>query len=284
MSYRCPETPSTLWPAQENQQLLIFMVVLNSLSLILGSFTVLLQLLIKKIHSIKTMSFYFCASTTMTHFWILFGPMVGMDNLRSHNSFLCALQGAFLGFSVFSSVIWFCWISIQLYTVMVLDQHKISHVWAHISSWGIPIAITIIDLSLPGMAFRELWCWVPTCQKGLWEWLFYAPALLILLIVALLWTRSLILVLQVSKKMETRAFMIQNFLGVFIFFVSYTFQGAHRLYLILQSPSWLLEMIHVITISWMGVVCFFVFGITPHNIDSLKAKFCKSVKHVIQEY
>jgi len=131
------------------------------------------------------------------------------------------------------------------------------------------------------MVFRELWCWVPNCNSGLFEWLFYAPTLAIVIIVSIMWIRSLIKVFQYSKRSETKTFMIQNLIGVFILSISYTFQAGHRLYLISleeDTPStYSLELIHLISMSWLGIVCFFVFGITTHNIDTFKSRFCREV-------
>jgi len=270
----------------DNQPLQAIMQILNFISLFLGCLTIILLLLIKKKHLFKTMSFYFCTSTTMTHLGFLVGPLLGMETLQKRDSMWCTVQGSWLQFFVTASVCWFGWISIQLYTVMVLEQsqNKTRLLWQHISCWGLPLLLTIIDLAVPGMVFREFWCWVPPCDDGLWEWLFYGPVLVILFVVALLWIRSLVKVLQYTTKVETKAFMIQNFLGVFILFASYTFQGGHRLYLLVEPPMLLLEYIHVITISWMGTLCFFVFGITPHNMESLRSKCCvKKEKKIIQE-
>jgi len=270
---RCPlNPPSPVWTGEQNTIIMNVLVFLNSVSLVLGTITVLLLVLFKKKFT-KTLSFYYCAVTTITHFGLLLGPMVGMDVLRKHNSLACAIQGAVLQFFVFSSVCWFLWLSIQLYASIVLEQNKTYLMGAHIFSWGFPLFITMLDLALPGMVFREIWCWVPNCNNGLFEWLFYGPTLVIVFIVACLWIRSLGKVLQFSSRPETRAFMIQNLVGVFILFISYTFQAAHRIYLLKGDATFTLELIHLISMSWLGIVCFFVFGITNHNLETIKAKF-----------
>jgi len=248
--------PSPVWSGEQNAIIMNVLVLVNSVSLVLGIITVLLLVLFKKKFS-TTLSFYFCAVTTITHFGLLLGPIVGMDVLRKRNSFACAIQGAVLQFFVLSSVCWFLWLSIQLYASIVLEQNKTYILGAHIFSWGFPLIITIIDLALPGMVFREIWCWVPNCEYGLFEWLFYGPTLIIVVIVACLWIRSLIKVLQFSSRPETRTFMIQNFVGVFVLFISYTFQAAHRLYLLSGHATFTLELIHLISMSWLGIVCFF---------------------------
>jgi len=277
---KCPLIQDTReWSSEENRLLVSVMVWLNTVSLILGLWTVGILFFLKK-NFLKTFSFYFCLVTSITHLGLLIGPMVGMDALKSHNSYACASQGAVLQFFVMSSVCWFFWLTIQLHSVIVLEhaQSRTNLLAAHIFSWGLPLIITVIDLALPGMVFRELWCWVPNCEKGLFEWLFYVPTMIIVIIVAFMWIRSLVKVFQYSKRTETKTFMLQNLLGVFILFISYTYQAGHRLYLISLDKNtpgtYSLELIHLISMSWLGTVCFFVFGFTTHNIDTFKTKVC----------
>jgi hypothetical protein len=252
------------------------LITINSISLVLGGITVIMQLILKK-QFFRTMSFYFCAVTTLLHLCLLIGPMIGFDNLMKYNSFSCALQGAILQFLVFSSVCWFFWIAVQLYIVVVLEtsnHYTTGFIWAHIISWGCPLLIVVIDLAIPGMSFKELWCWVPDTIDGLWEWIFYVPTLLVLLAVACLWFISLIKVFQYSKKSSTKTFILQNIVGVFLIFISYTIQFVHRFFIFAhKNPPPGLVLAHVIALGSFGSICFFVFGATTQNLNAIKSRF-----------
>jgi len=232
------------------------------------------------------MSFYYCTLTTLVHLVLLLGPMVGWEDLKKE-SYSCQFQGAFLQFLVSSSVCWFFWIGVQLYTVVVLEQsnyYKRGFFWAHFISWGFPTITTILDLAIPGMHYIELWCWVRfDCYNGLFEWIFYLPVMLILVAVACQWIISVFKVFQHVKVVSTKSFIIQNIIGVFIIFISYSLQAAHRLYILERTTTYLFEVIHIVSLGSQGSLCFFVYGTTMQNLQAIRSKFKQFQEIVNQE-
>jgi len=249
-------------------------VSINSVSLIFGALTVIVHKAFKK-NLMGCMSLHFSVATTVVHAALLVGPIVGYEHLENEG-ILCQLQGAILQTFTFSSVLWIFFIAFELYLFVVWEyNHKTLKksllITFHAIAWGLPLLTALILLGGPGMTHRNYWCWVKPDNGGVWQWAcFYGPIVISLILVAIFWTNSIIKVSQYIKRLKTKAYITQSIIAVFIFFASYILQFAHRVYNVFDINYFGFEISHVISLGSSGILCFFVYGLTHHNITECK--------------
>jgi len=246
-------------------------IVVNSLSAFFGTLTIIILLSFKK-ESQNSSSLFFSLVTTLAHLSFLIGPLSGP--MLQTSPLLCTVQGTLLQFTNLSGACWFLWISLQLYLVVVWDHSydKINRSLIlpfHGFAWGFPTIMTVLQLSWPGMTFRIYWCWVKPINFGIWEWAcFYGPIFVLLTLVAFFWCISIYKVSRYITQFKTRAYLTQSMIGVFTIFLSYALQATHRIYILHYPNSFGFQMAHTVASGCMGMLAFFVFGVTPHNVKA----------------
>jgi len=138
---------------------------------------------------------------------------------------------------------------------------------------------TILQLAVPGMVLRDLWCWVDPMSNGLYEWLpFYGPIMILLSAVALFWIIAIVKVSQHIKLFKTKAYMVQSMAGVLVFFVCYVMMASHRVYNVYVDHNFTYELLHVISLGSLGTLAFFVFGLTHQTVRGVVGLFNRGKK------
>lgn len=123
-------------------------------------------------------------------------------------------------------------------------------------------------------------CWVSNETYGVWELAcFYIPIMLLLGLTSYLWFAVILRVCKISTQFKTVSYSIQSVLIIFFLSTSYAFQCAHRIYNHTGRDSFTLELLHTITLSSIGIVVFFVYGLNYDNVQlyiRLAKKCCSS--------
>jgi len=145
----------------------------------------------------------------------------------------------------------------------------VSFTYFYFFGWAFPLITTIPPLAAQKMETRNLWCWVSNEANGVWELTcFYIPIMLILGITAVLWFTVIIRVCKISTQFKTVSYSIQSVLIIFFLSISFIFQCAHRIYNHTSGrDSFTLELLHTITLSSIGMVVFFVYGLNYDNVQ-----------------
>jgi len=236
------------------------------------------------------------------HAALLMTPVFGLHYFEITGSFLCNLQGFLLQWFTLSTGCWIFCLAWQFYLAVVWDkpQDFIRPLPTHMFAWLVPLATAVVPLAARQITPRGVWCWVTDGEGGLWQWvLFYIPILSFTIVMMFLWVSALVRVWQLLKKQKTRFYFVKNIVGGFIFFLSFAFQCAHRIFQSVHSPAppngtnydyflnndvqitstdslsdfyWL--MAHVLVMSVLGTVGFFTYSINSISLSVLRRTIC----------
>jgi len=248
---------------------------LNWISLLCALFVVVTHLLFKREFP-RSMPLQLSSVTCILHSALLIGAIAGYESLSSlpnepPNPF-CYVQAIILQFASMASGCWLLNISIHLYITCVRrwlaqDIRKIIPC-IHIFGWIFPLITAIPPIIVNEIALRGTWCWISGNHHGAWEFAcFYAPMIIILLVTSVLWFSVVISVCKVSTQFKTMSFTIQNVLIVFILSIGFAVQCAHRIVNVLERDNFLLEAVHTVSLSTIGIFVFLVYGINYDNVQ-----------------
>jgi len=148
--------------------------------------------------------------------------------------------------------------------------------YIHVFGWIFPLVTTIPPLFMNEIARRGSWCWISRNHNGAWEFAcFYAPMILILFVTSILWINVLISVCKISTQFKTMSYIAQSVLIVFILSIGFAVQCAHRIINVLEKDNFLLEAVHTVSLSTIGIFVFLVYGINYDNVQSYLKFFRK---------
>jgi len=261
---------------------------MNSISLACSSLIVITFLLFKREFP-RSMPLQLGIVTCFLHAGVLMGPILGFDVLNDLESY-CYVQACILQYSSVAIGCWLFNIALHLYCTIVKrwTTQKILKLvpYIHIFGWLFPLITTIPPLAAQKMITRNLWCWVSNEAYGVWELAcFYIPIMLILGVTSILWIAVIIRVCKISTQFKTVSYSIQSVLIIFFLSLSFGFQCAHRIYNHTGKDSFVLELLHTITLSSIGMVVFFVYGLNYDNVQlyvRLMKKCCSSNSNYTQ--
>jgi len=249
-------------------------ITLHSISLLLVLTTLLFQVISDKPLSA---GFYLALSLSFTHALFLIGPV---SNMLTTYDVLCTFQGAGIQFFVLSSACWIFIRAYQLYQVVVLlhsgnffPNCTLNPV--HLFCWGFPLTFVVVTLFFGDkMVYRDLWCWLPSDPESYWELGSFFGALFIFILgTTIYWTALLLKTRHHITQTKTIIFFIQNLIGIICTISIYATEVTNEVYTALGFDSYVLEILHSIAWSSLGLICFVAFGMRHNAINNCKKKF-----------
>jgi len=251
---------------------------LNWISLVCCLFVVMTFLLFKREFP-RSMPLQLGVVTCLLHAGLLMGPVMGFDGLFQMKSY-CYIQASILQYSSVAIGCWLFNIALHLYYIIVKKwtyQKSLRLVpFLHLFGWVFPLVTIIPPLAAKKMVDRNFWCWVSNESNGVWELsCFYIPVMIILILTSVLWIILLIRICKISTQFKTVSYSIQSMLIIFFLSISFAFQCAHRIYNHSGQDSFVLELLHTVTLSSIGLVVFFVYGLNYDNIQLYTRLFKK---------
>jgi len=238
---------------------------LNWIALLCSLLEVITHLLFKREFP-RSMPLQLGLVTCILHAALLIGPIVGYNGLASlphapPNPY-CYAQATAIQFASIASGCWLLNISMHLYVTCVRKWKKqeVRNIipYIHVFGWIFPLVTTIPPLFMNEIARRGSWCWISRNHNGAWEFAcFYAPMILILFVTSILWINVLISVCKISTQFKTMSYIAQSVLIVFILSIGFAVQCAHRIINVLEKDNFLLEAVHTVSLSTIGIFVFF---------------------------
>eukprot|EP01113_Clastostelium_recurvatum_P041014 TRINITY_DN6456_c0_g1_i1.p1 TRINITY_DN6456_c0_g1~~TRINITY_DN6456_c0_g1_i1.p1 ORF type:complete len:352 (-),score=62.56 TRINITY_DN6456_c0_g1_i1:34-936(-) len=192
----------------------------------------------------------------------------------------CVLQGAMNQFWNTAAIFWWLSITVSLYYAFVVRREVPVHLemCMHVLSWGLPLAMTVVPVSMQAMTLLGPWCWISGKRKGLLQFVFYyGPLGLACAIGVVLWLVIASHLVQRARRHKGSRLVshaypmhaVRYLSFTILFFLIFLFTLVHRVYVASSSSPnapFLLYIMQVVCSSSQGIFTFLAFGARPHHV------------------